>query len=406
MRIAIVGNFALAGKQTMAERALPLAEELAGRGHKVMLALPVRQDGDERGPSDRKGVIIKYARRPRLLTGAGPIAQTLSLFGLAARWHPDVVYCFKPIAYAGGVLAIFKFLRAIRLYRCGLVLDTDDWEGYGGWNELHSYPWWVKRVIASQERWSLRHADAVTVANQALGEMVTKVGARCVTYLPNATRERNADAPPPRLATPDSLGLAGRPVVLLYTRFVEFDPSRALAVVTSVAAQVPGAVLLVVGLGLNGEEERLNRLAAERGATDLVVQAGWVDTADLDGFFRSAHVAIYPMDDTLLNRTKCPAKLRDLLAAGVAVVADRVGQAAEYIDDGTTGVLVRAGDVSAMTAEVVALLTDAAKRRALGDAARDEFRERWTWRRWAPVAESVLESARDRSRAVAAGQRA
>ena len=47
--------------------------------------------------------------------------------------------------------------------------------------------------------------------------------------------------------------------------------------------------------------------------------AGWVSSQDLPGYFAAADVAIYPLDDTLLNRAKCPVKLTDLLLAGLGI---------------------------------------------------------------------------------------
>lgn len=43
-------------------------------------------------------------------------------------------------------------------------------------------------------------------------------------------------------------------------------------------------------------------------------------------YFAAADLAICPLEDSLLNRARCPAKLVDLLAAGLAVVADDVGE--------------------------------------------------------------------------------
>ncbi len=67
MRIAIVGNFGLTGKQTMAARAMPLAEALAARGHSVRVCLPIRCESDRRGPRERNGLQLRYAdAMPRL----------------------------------------------------------------------------------------------------------------------------------------------------------------------------------------------------------------------------------------------------------------------------------------------------------------------------------------------------
>ncbi|MHB0870978.1 MAG: glycosyltransferase [Chloroflexota bacterium] len=407
MRIAIVGNFGLTGKQTMAMRALPLAEALAARGHAVCLALPIRQHGDEGGPRERNGVRIDYAGRGPRLPLLTQLWQLLWLAHHCWHFHPDALYCFKPIAYSGATLSLFWLLRRLGLFRGTLLLDTDDWEGYGGWNEKQPWPRWLKGLIARQELWSLRHAEAVTVASRALEKMAAQAGARRVVYLPNAVSPGSpalldlddhsaaGEALAVAIASPLPLPLAARAhhggaVVLAYTRFVEFHPGRLLDSFAGILDQVDDALLLVVGQGLEGEERDLERLAAERGIVERVVLAGWVSPERLPGYLRAADLALYLMDDTVLNRTKCPMKLVELLAAGVPVVADRVGQANEYVEDGRTGVLVPPGDSRAMAAAAAALLRDPARRRALADAARAETHARWNWSVWAPEVERAL----------------
>ncbi len=50
--------------------------------------------------------------------------------------------------------------------------------------------------------------------------------------------------------------------------------------------------------------------------------------------------------DTPLNRAKCPGKLIELMKSGRAIVANKVGQIAEYIEDQKSGILVDSADPS------------------------------------------------------------
>jgi len=117
-----------------------------------------------------------------------------------------------------------------------------------------------------------------------------------------------------------------------------------------------------------------------------VIYAGWVEYKDLADYFAASDVAIYPYDDTLINRTKCSAKLIELLAAGLPVVADRVGQNREYIKDGVSGILV-ANRMDSYADAVVRLLSDAELRSRLGAAAQRSVRSDYNWGRLAAVAE-------------------
>jgi glycosyltransferase involved in cell wall biosynthesis len=73
--------------------------------------------------------------------------------------------------------------------------------------------------------------------------------------------------------------------------------------------------------------------------------------------------------------------LRDLLAAGVPVVAEAVGQNREMIRHGETGWLVPPGNVPSFAEAVVRLLEDAQLRERLGQAAARDVRERFAWDR-------------------------
>ncbi|HLG52063.1 MAG TPA: glycosyltransferase family 4 protein [Chloroflexota bacterium] len=396
MHVVMVGNFGLGYKGTMAARAIPIAHEIVRRGHMVTVIVPSDRDPVERHSRSAPD-------GPRIIT-VGPLPATLpGHLGAAARIvhavlraRPDVLYAFKPKGYAGLALWLFWTLRRRGLTRAVLALDTDDWEGAGGWLDKEPSPWWQRRLIAWQEQWCLSHADIVTAASRELASRVRAVrqAAEGVVYAPNAVSPaspgwRRGDGAPIRTA----LGLAERPIVLVYTRFVEFQPVRLLTVFEMVLQSRPEVCLLVVGAGLHGEERVFARLARERGLAGAVRQVGWVKTGELPGFFAAADIALYPLDDTLLNRAKCPMKLVDLLAAGVPVVADAVGQAREYIADGRTGLLVPPGDSIAMARRALALLENPSWRHEISAAARSSMRERWTWERLAPAIIRALEGA-------------
>jgi glycosyltransferase involved in cell wall biosynthesis len=386
MRIAFIGPFGMEPKGTMRVRALPLAKALAKRGHQVALFLPPFHRPAAGGSSwDDEGVHVEDVQvSPLPLLGYGITGWRLVRRALA--WRPEVIHCFKPKGYSGLALWLLWWWRKLgRPVR--LLLDSDDWEGWGGWNELEPYPAWQKRFFAWQERWGLTHADAVTLASRALETITLSLGVQRekVHYLPNgATRvsERvRPDAPE-----------VEQPTVLLYTRFFEFDLERVVAVMLRVRERVPAVRLLLVGKGLYGEEARFLEAAAAAGLREVVEYAGWVEMEALPGYFNRAHCAIYPFDDTLINRTKCAVKLIDLLAAGVPVVAETVGQNREYIEQGRSGMLVPPGDTAAFAETVVRLLQDADLREQLSAGARERIATAFSWDLLAGQVEKVYQS--------------
>ena len=372
-----------------------MAKALATRGHRVSMFLPPWQNPEAAGERwEEGGVRVETIALPPSIPGFfhGATALRLARKALAAR--PDVVHLFKPKAYSG--LVHWLLARLPHGRRPRLVVDADDWEGPGGWNALGDYTGLERRFFTWQERWGLSHADAVTVASRTLESLVWAMGVppERVFYVPNGvTRAEEVRR---------QEGEGGVQTILLYTRFFEFAISRVIDVLRLVRERVPGAELMVVGKGLFGEEEELFRLSAAAGlevahaagftdgeprelrdgTEDADVRyVGWVEPERLPSAFAQADVAIYPFDDTLVNRAKCAVKLGDLLAAGVPVVAEAVGQNEAYIRDGETGFLVAPGDVEAFADAVARLLETPALGQRVGRAAARDVEERFGWGR-------------------------
>jgi glycosyltransferase involved in cell wall biosynthesis len=129
-------------------------------------------------------------------------------------------------------------------------------------------------------------------------------------------------------------------------------------VLRQVRERLPAARLLVVGKGLFGEEKEFLAEAEAASLGSAVEYVGWAEGDELSAYLSAAHCAIYPFDDTLINRTKCAVKLIDLLAAGVPVVAEAVGQNQEYIEHGRSGLLVPPGDEGTFASEILRVLQD------------------------------------------------
>ena len=392
MRIAMIGPFGLHPKQTMRSRALGLARPLVGRGHTVRLLMPPWETPAEAERTwEEDGVELRYVP----LRGGAP-GITRQLVRETVAWRPDVVHCFKPKAYSG--LAA-EWLWRFRRDRLRLIMDADDWEGAGGWNDIAPYTPLQKRFFARQERYGLTHAHGVTVASRTLESLVWSLGMppQWVSYVPNGPGISLAEvSPAARAAARERLGLGARPTVLVYSRLFEFDTARLAAVLGGVQAAVPEVAVLLVGAGLYAADSaRFREQLAGAGLLEAVIDVGWVERADLPATLAAADVGLYLMDDTLLNRAKCPVKLADMLAAGVPVVAEAVGQVTEYVRDGRTGALCATGDVAGLVAATVALLGEAGEQRRKGagemkrEAAQADMRERFSWARLSAVVEGI-----------------
>jgi glycosyltransferase involved in cell wall biosynthesis len=317
------------------------------------------------------------------------------LLRAALAERPDVLHLFKPKGYSGLAALASGFSRQ----RPSLVVDTDDWEGWGGWNDLLPYPRSAKTLFAWQERDLPRRADSVTVASRTLQAQVWGFGVspERVFYVPNGVarieNEKLRIEKAPEINARFSI-LNSQFSILLYTRFWEFDVRDLVAALVPVAAACPAARLLVVGRGERGEERELLRLAERAGVLWAIDYRGWAEPEQIPALLAEADLALVPMDDTLINRARSSAKLLELMAAGLPIVAGRVGEAAEYVEDGRSGMLVAPGDPAALARATLALLADAPLRERLGQGARARVAGHYTWDGLAPVAEHAYALAR------------
>jgi glycosyltransferase involved in cell wall biosynthesis len=389
----MIGPFGLQPKATLRSRALPMAKILVARGHSVTLLIPPWDYPADAGREwEDEGVHVINV----LLPSGWPLVSHLSLAVRLVRraldLKPDVIHFFKPKAYSGLAHFFIWWLRRVGWAgrslstHVRLVVDEDDWEQ--AWNAVEFYSPVQRRFFTWQEKWGLTHADAVVVASRALVDLVQELGVPSgrAFYVPNGVGDWAAWTAGPPDASQEAAQavrmlweLDAASVVLLYTRFVEYKLDRVVEILRQVVARVPQTKLLIVGEGLFGEESYLDDMLQSAGLSEHAVFTGWVDAEHLSGYFAACDVAIFPFDDTLINRTKCSAKLTDLLAAGVPVVADAVGQNSEYIVDGESGLLVAPGDDIAFAEGVVRLLADPDLRDGLGRAAARRMRECFAW---------------------------
>lgn len=393
MVIVFLAPFGIRPKGTVIARMIPLAAGLQSLGHRVTIVAPPYTNPEDSGKVEVVGgVTVKNIfLGPRNRALATPVLTWRMLHAALAE-KPDLVHLFKPKGYGGLAAMLQLCCERIGIRMPPLFLDTDDWEGEGGMNDLHSYSMIEKHLFAFQEKWLSRKSAGVTVASRELQKLAEGLGvlAGRILYLPNCVDDLSpGDGVPVR----EKLGIPfDAPVLLLYTRFFEFSQNRLHLVFSAIHHQISDIRFLVVGKGRYGEEYALQAASHSMGFPEALVMAGWVEPKHISDYLAAADVAIYPLDDTLINRAKCPAKLTELLRAGVPVVADGVGQATEYVRPGISGILCDPEAISDMVEQAVELLRNTDKRRELGKAGRQFLLDNFAWKDAAVALDSFYEA--------------
>jgi glycosyltransferase involved in cell wall biosynthesis len=155
--------------------------------------------------------------------------------------------------------------------------------------------------------------------------------------------------------------------------------------------------LLLVGDG-PGRESLEAELEARglHGGAELV---GAVAPEEVPGLLASMDAAVAPYPQ-LPHFYFSPLKVYEYMAAGLPVVASRVGQLVELIRPGANGLLCPPGDAGALAEALALLRAQPGLRRRLGERARAEVLDKHTWD---AVARRVIGLARRQCGAAAEG---
>jgi glycosyltransferase involved in cell wall biosynthesis len=246
-----------------------------------------------------------------------------------------------------------------------LVWEAEQWGiRRPGWGR------WLERVGEQQP---LGHADLVACGSEMVAEWVRRLGARddrIVITPTGVDLDLFAERPEPG-PTRRRLGLEDRFVIGWVGSFRRF---HALEQAVDIAARIDGAALLMVGDG--PERAKVDQLARDRGV--VAVFTGTVPFAELPAYRSAMDVALVLAErDDAFHYS--PLKLAEYLAAGLPVIAPRVGQCTERLRDGVDALLVTPGDTRALGEAVEYLRDNPAERAAFGVRARAAAEARWSW---------------------------
>jgi len=235
-------------------------------------------------------------------------------------------------------------------------------------------------------RWLYGRATQLVVAvTEAIRGQCVAAGLLAPQRIVTLAGGADVDAYQPRPASPEIRralgGEAGRPLVVMVAGLRVMKGHRLVIEAAGRLAR-QGSRPRIVFVGRGAIESSLRQAITQAGLGTEITVAGFA--TDLPAVMTALDLALYvPLESDGMSRV-----VFEYLAAGLPLVAARVGVVPEVLVDGEHAALVPAGDATALAATLAALLEDPSRRRRLGEAGRRLVVEHYSGARLAAALET------------------
>ncbi len=376
IRIAVVSNYFAPAIGGLERQNQLIGEALVRRGHKVTV-LTRRYDPALASWENLNGLEIRRFGPG----GRGVVAKWLVNLGVCrhiglAKSPYDVVLVTQFSAHIVGT-AIGCIPRGIPY-----VIRTDEEGEFSGAiseGSLKRLPVTLRPVVTGilqiMRKWALRRADGVLALSKSLAREAEVSGfpRDCIALEANAVdlEQFHPVSHQERCALRRGLGIPENAEVVVYVaRLVKGKGhSDLIDAWVDIAREWPTALLLLVGGGPGFDspldvERHLRNAIEEFGLHERIRMTG--DVNDVERFLQASDVFVFPSHSEAFGMA-----LSEAMACGLPVVCSAMdGGAGDLIVEGVHGFRFPIGNVKALREKTVALLADAALRRAMGDKGR------------------------------------
>jgi len=368
-----------------------IAHSLIDAGHSVsVLNLTTEEERTETDDRDERGAQIHHVRSGNLHWFAGKLPFVGKALALPVREIEYAIAVWRGVRRANkvrkldliegcetGMLLVTLFSRktpvVIRLHGEKYTFDkyTPGMDMSAG-----------VRLSRMLQRVALRRAKVLISPSRAHAREIAlelRRDERSIRIIPNTTN----------LIEPTAKSDANDPPTVLFAGRLE--PVKGIPMLLEAAAlvvkQLPSTRFVLAGSSHPAlPQENLDTLIRKFQLEKNVAQVGGLKKSELDRWYARASLCVVPSHYESFGLVALEA-----MAAGLPVVATRVGGLPEVIEDGTTGLLVAAGDANGLSAAITRLLTDPAKAATMGMAARERVRLEFTLERNAALNFSLYE---------------
>jgi len=362
-----------AGSAIKAKEFLRALESL---GHKTYLEWRVPQPTPHATVSGKvraglKPALQKYLREPnRLLQNAKHLRQEYSIL---KRQRPDVLFSrLEFYNFSGLWLAQWLDLPFVVEADCP---PTYEYHNYAQPGELH-----LGNLATHIELANLRGADAVIVLSNILRDYYIDKGIapEKLHVIPNAADPEKFQVLPKDAEIVRRHDLKDKIVIGWIGALFGWSGIENLIRMAQHFLKTRRDVsFLLVGGGKS--KEFFEQQLCGNGYADRVILPGTIPHHEVPRYLACMDIVLapYPKRDFWYPSSM---KIFEYMSAGKAVVATRVGQVAEIIQDGVNGCLFDPEQGDELTQKIGALLESTALRRRLGEQARRDVEQTWNWR--------------------------
>ncbi|MFC1918894.1 glycosyltransferase [Chloroflexota bacterium] len=193
----------------------------------------------------------------------------------------------------------------------------------------------------------LRNANIVFAVSRYLTESARAAGCRNVIHAPGfISAETFRHNPSERKRIRKELNIAGDEVVIGYSG--AFSPDEGLSYLVKAFERLTGhhrniRLVLLGGRNVTGSDD-IPQLINKLGIKERVIVIPPQPYEMVPAYLSTFDIACSPKVDRELNRAADPIRVYEYMSVGLPVVASRVGETANAIEDGSDGFLVKPED--------------------------------------------------------------
>ena len=299
---------------------------------------------------------------------------------LLRRDRPAVVYK-RHANYDLGLILAAKHARIPAILEVNCAYSSPEYDEFE--------PLTFRALACRFERAALRSATIVIAVSTPLAEylrslagdhphlLVVPNGANPLRFAPLQARPAEVRA---RLGLGSAIVIGWAGILRTWHR---------LDLLLDAIGALPHVVLLVIGDG--PDAPRLKSLILQRGLHARVKFVGRIAHDEMAHYIAAMDIAVAAGDQT---RHASPMKLLEYMAMERAVVAPRIRNIEDIVDDGVDGLLFAPDDADSLTEVLRRLLHDPALRARLGQAARRKVAHERNWMNNAATALEALAASR------------